>query len=127
VLRNRPRRGDPVDDTEKLTQLNEQFIEACRLGSWELLDPILAPSFVHIDGTTGELWDRERYPERLRTPRPTLTIDQVVVHADGNTAVVSARTSAQPGGYGRYVDTYERRDDGWVCVHAAVWPLADAG
>ena len=25
--------------------------------------------------------------------------------------------------YGRYVDTYERRGDSWVCVHACVWPL----
>src|SRR5215207_3925462 len=29
--------------------------------------------------------------------------------APSNTAVVSGRTSRQPGKYGRYVDTYERR------------------
>jgi hypothetical protein len=47
-----------------------------------------------------------------------------VVHVDGDVAVVSARSSARPGRYSRYVDTYERRPEGWRCVHACVWPLA---
>ena len=67
------------------------------------------------------------WPFSDRTPaseRPTrLALDQVVVHTDGNTAVVCGRTSRQPGRYGRYVDTYERRDGAWLCVHACVWPL----
>jgi hypothetical protein len=37
---------------------------------------------------------------------------------------VSARTSRGRGRYGRYVDTYARRADGWECIHACVWPLA---
>jgi ketosteroid isomerase-like protein len=72
---------------------------------------------------TGEVWAHERYVENLRShPAPALAIDQVVVHVDGNTAIVSARTSRQPGSFSRYVDTYERRGDGWRCVHACVWP-----
>lgn len=68
----------------------------------------------------------ERYIENLRSnPSPSLSIDQLVVHVDGEAAVVSARTSRQPGRYGRYVDTYTRRDGGWLCVHACVWPLPD--
>jgi hypothetical protein len=114
-----------VDDTKVLTDLNLQFIEAFRQGSWELLEPILSKSFSYLDGATGEVWDQERYIENLRrNPSPSLAIDQVVVHVDGNTAVVSARTS-RPDRSGRYVDTYARRDDGWVCVHACVWPLQD--
>jgi hypothetical protein len=113
-----------VDDTQALTELNRQFIEAFRRGSWELLQPILSPSFSYLDGATGEVWAHERYVENLRAhPSPELAIDQVVVHVDGNTAIVSARTSRQPDRFGRYVDTYERRDDGWRCVHACVWPL----
>jgi ketosteroid isomerase-like protein len=54
-------------------------------------------------------------------PAPTLTIDQVVVHVCGDTAIVSARSNVQPGRYSRYLDTYERRDGRWVCVHACVW------
>jgi hypothetical protein len=113
-----------MDDTGVLTELNTQFIEAFRQGSWELLEPILSPSFSYLDGATGEVWPHERYVENLRgNPAPALALDQVVVHVDGNTAVVSARTSRQPGRHNRYVDTYERRDRGWVCIHACVWPL----
>jgi hypothetical protein len=112
-----------VADTTALTELNLRFIEAFRQGSWELLEPILSPSFAYLDGATGEVWEQERYIENLRSnPSPALAIDQVVVHVDGNTAVVSARTS-RPGRHGRYVDTYERREHGWLCVHACVWPL----
>jgi hypothetical protein len=113
-----------VTDADALTQLNLRFIEAFRQGSWELLEPILSPSFSYLDGATGEVWSHERYVESLReNPSPALAIDQVVVHVDGDSAVVSARTSRRPGRYSRYVDTYERRDGGWLCVHACVWPL----
>jgi hypothetical protein len=92
-------------------------------GSWEQLQPILSPSFSYLDGATGEVWTLERYIESLRAnPSPSLTIDQVIVHVDGNTAVVSARTS-RPGRSGRYVVTYEQRSSGWECVHASVWPV----
>jgi hypothetical protein len=117
-----------MDDAQELMRLNEQFIEAFRQGSWELLEPILSPSFSYLDGATGAVWPHERYVDNLRgNPSPGLAIDQVVVHVDGDTAVVSARTSRQPGRYGRYVDTYERRRDGWLCVHACVWPLPADG
>jgi Domain of unknown function (DUF4440) len=116
-----------MDDKQALEELNLQFIEAFRQGSWELLEPILSDSFSYLDGATGEVWELERYKENLRAnPSPTLAIDQVVVHVDGNTAIASARTS-RPGRQGRYVDTYERRDGGWVCVHACVWPLPAQG
>jgi Domain of unknown function (DUF4440) len=88
-----------MDDTKVLTELNTQFIDAFRQGSWELLEPILSPSFRYLDGATGEAWAQERYVEYLRgSPAPALALDQVVVHVDGNTAVVSARTSRHPGG-----------------------------
>jgi len=116
-----------VDDRAELLQLNDQFIDAFRNGSWEQLQPVLSPSFSYTDGATGEVWELDRYIENLRSnPSPSLTIDQVVVHVDGDTAVVSARTSRKPGSYGRYVDTYARRDFGWECVHACVWQLPPA-
>jgi Domain of unknown function (DUF4440) len=115
------------DDAQTLTQLNLRFIEAFRQGSWELLEPILSRSFSYLDGATGEVWAQARYIEELRNnPAPALAIDEVVMHIDGDTAVVSARTSRQPGRYSRYVDTYQRRDSGWLCVHACVWPLRTA-
>jgi Domain of unknown function (DUF4440) len=115
-----------MEDERALTELNRQFIDAFRQGSWELLQPILSPSFSYLDGSTGEVWSHDRYVENLRNnPSPQLAIDQLTVHVDGNTAVVSARTSRRPGAYSRYLDTYERRDGGWVCVHACVWPSPD--
>ena len=114
-----------MDDNTALTALNDQFIEAFRQGSWELLEPILSPDFAYLDGATGDVWPHERYVDNLRSnPSPALAFDQLRIHVDGDTAVVSARTTRQPGRYGRYVDTYERRGDGWLCVHACVWPLA---
>jgi hypothetical protein len=107
--------------------LNEQFIEAFRKGSWELLEPILAPSFSYLDGATGEVWEHARYVDSLRdNPAPELRLDQVVIDVDGGTEVVSGRTSRQARVYKRYLDTYERRPDGWRCIHACVWPLAAA-
>lgn len=115
-----------MDDSKALTELNLRFIDACRRGSWELLEPILSPSFSYLDGATGEVWPHERYVNDLRSnPAPSLAIDQVAVHVDGDTAVVSARTSRGTDAHNRYLDTYERRDNGWVCVHACVWPLRD--
>jgi hypothetical protein len=113
-----------MDDVSTLTELNARFIEAFRRGSWGLLEPILSPSFSYLDGASGEVWPHSRYVENLEAhPSPALEIDQLAVHVDGDTAVVSARSSRQPGRYSRYVDTYERRDGTWVCIHACVWPL----
>ena len=117
-----------MDDSAQLGLLNEQFIEAFRQGSWELLEPILAPSFSYLDGATGEIWEHTRYIDSLRShPAPKLALDQVVIHVAGDTAGVSGRTSRQPGSYRRYLDTYERRAEGWRCVVACVWPVVLQG
>lgn len=113
-----------MDDVERLTELNLRFIEAFRRGSWAILEPILSPSFSYLDGATGEVWTQERYIRDLQdNPLPTIEIDQVVVHVDGDVAVVSARSSSSPEQHNRYVDTYTRGGDGWRCIHACVWPL----
>lgn len=109
-----------LPDVEALTALNEFFIEACRQGSWDMLSQILSEDFAYLDGNTGATMQRGPYSQALG-PAPTLTIDQVVVHVSGNTGLVSARSSIQAGRYSRYLDSYERRDGGWVCVHACVW------
>jgi hypothetical protein len=124
ILCCRRREEGAVDDATVLSELNERFIEAFRQGSWNLLEPILSPSFSFLDGETGETWSHEQYVESLDGhPLPGLVIDQLALHVDGDTAIVSARTSREPGRYKRYVDTYERREGDWKCVHACVWPL----
>jgi hypothetical protein len=111
-----------VDDIKELTDLNHQFIDAFRKGSWEVLKPILAPSFRYLDGATGQVWDMPRYIEALRaSPEPAIEIDQLAIHVDGDAAVVSAR-SVRPESSSRYVDSYLRSQNGWRCFHACVWP-----
>jgi hypothetical protein len=112
-------------DVEVLTSLNLRFIDAFRKGSWELLKPILSPAFSYLDGATGDVWPIERYIADLDQPAPTIAIDEIRIHVAGEVAVVSARSSVRPGTFNRYVDTYERRDGGWLCAHACVWPLCD--
>lgn len=113
-----------MDDIKILTNLNERFVDAFRKGSWELLRAILSPAFSYLDGATGEVWPTERYIADLEgNPLPTIGIDQVRVHVDGDTAIVSSRSSARPGRYNRYIDAYRRGENGWLCVHACVWPL----
>jgi hypothetical protein len=113
-----------VDDVEILTRLNQQFVEACRHGSFEMMGSNFSPSFSYLDGATGEVWDIDRfYKELVQNPEPTVRIDQLVIHVDGNTAAVSARSLRLPNSSNRYLDTYERRDGEWRCVHSCVWPL----
>ena len=113
------------DDTQALLALNDRFIDACRQGSWEKLRQILTPGFSYTDGNTGEVYDIDTYGGLL-TSAPDLGIDQVVVHVDGDAAIVSARSSAVAGRYSRYVDSYHRRDGEWLCYHASVWRLQPA-
>jgi hypothetical protein len=116
-----------VDDVEALAAQNQRFIEACRQGSWPMLRPILSPTFSYLDGATGEVWDMDRYIKDLQgNPADTLVVDQVVIHVAGDTAVVSARSRSNIGTNNRYLDTYERWGDSWLCVHACVWPLQAA-
>ena len=122
-------RSDPeglsVDDIVRLRLLNDRFIEACRKGSWAMLQPVLSPEFRYLDGVTGEVWDMADYIAYLEAnPAPSLTIDQVTISVASSTAVVSARTNHESGPSNRYVDTYQRDGDEWLCVHACVWPLA---
>lgn len=113
-----------MDHVKELTDLNRQFIDAWRKGSWAVLEPILSPDFTFLDGVTGEVTYIDKYREELEAnPAPTIDIDEVVVHVDGNVAAVSARSFRGPEKSTRYLDTYELREGGWVCVHACLWPL----
>jgi len=117
-----------MDVSNELLDRNRLFIEAWQRGAWEILDPIIAPEFQYLDGATGTVTVREAYGEDVRHgAQPTLKIDQIVVHQLGDVAIVSARSSASPGRYSRYVDTYVRTAGHWTCIHACVWPLGLVG
>jgi hypothetical protein len=96
------------------------------VGSWEDLSHVLSDRFAYVDGSTGERWDMSRHIADLREhPSPGLTVDQVVVHVAGDTAGVSARSTAGTGSFNRYLDVYAREGGTWTCVQACVWPLPD--
>lgn len=115
-----------MDDVRVLRDLNERFVDAFRKGSWKLLQLILSPGFSYLDGATGEAFLVGRYIAELEAnPLPTIGIDQVRVHVDGHTAVVSARSFTSTDRFNRYVDTDQRRDGRWLCVHACGWPLSE--
>jgi hypothetical protein len=67
------------------------------LGSWVLLEPLLSPPFVHLDGATGEGWtSQERYIEDLHTdPIPAIEIDQIAVYIDGDIVTAAFRREAR--------------------------------
>jgi hypothetical protein len=44
--------ADP-DDAVALTERDEQFIGACRQGSWEMRPRLVAPEFADLDDTYG--------------------------------------------------------------------------
>ena len=114
-----------MDDTQRLTELNEQFIGGFRTGSLEQVDAVLAPDFVYLDGVTAETRDRSAYLATMTGPSPTLAVDQVVVHVSGDVAVVAGRITRDGATFRRYVDTWARRPDDrdWTCVHGCLWPL----
>src|ERR1041384_4016524 len=127
-----------TDDVARLTELNTRFIDACqrssgthpkttpplsapcRSGSWTDLKPILSPGFTYMDGRTGQVDDLEKYAKDLDGVTDlSLAIDQVVVHVDGDAAIVAARTTSdtRPGRFNRYLDPYERRAGGGGGIH----------
>jgi hypothetical protein len=113
-----------VDDVATLTELNRQVVEAFQRGSAEELRELFSPSFTYLDGATGEVWCANRFlQDVVDHPSPTVRFDQLVIHVDGNTAAVSARSLRLPNSSRRYLDTYERRNGGWECVHSCAWPL----
>ncbi len=114
-----------MDDTQRLLELNEQFIGGFRAGLREQVEPLLAPDFVYLDGVTAERRDRAGYLGTMTGPSPTLAVDQVVVHVSGDVAVVAGRITRDGTSFRRYVDTWVRRSDdaGWSCVHGCLWPL----
>src|SRR6266540_4104075 len=106
-----------VDDVEALGDRNLRFIEACRQGSWEMLQPILSPSFAYLDGATGKVWEMDRYIKDLReNPAPT---GCVCTRACG-------RCRRADGGYPR-LRSVDHRDQPALVVRWVWWFAAGYG
>src|SRR6266568_7710534 len=76
--------GGDVDDRAELRVLNEEFVAACRAGSWERLRVIVDEEFRYLEGRTGQRWDEARYVADLRAhPSPSLRFDEVDIHVAG--------------------------------------------
>jgi hypothetical protein len=112
-----------MDDIRALTEANARFLGAYVVGSLGDLDAVLDPSFIYVDGVTGEVTGHDDYHAELTGPSPTLTFDQVHVHVTGETAAVTGRNARDGKAFRRYVDTNRRVNGRWMCVHGCLWPV----
>lgn len=118
-----------VAANEELRLLNERFIDCVRRGDAIGLNAILSADFQFMMMESGEVWDREKYDAEVAVPGhyETLTIDEVYIQHQGNTAIVGARTHStrlengkRLTGHGRYLDAYRREDGKWQCFFACL-------
>lgn len=118
------------DDVAELTALNALFIDAVLRGDLNDLNKVLTSDFQFMVGSTGEIWDRDKYDAEICIPGHyvSLTFDQLYIQVNGDAATVSARTHAvrrdngqEISGTARYVDVYTRIDGRWWCVFAGLW------
>jgi len=47
-----------MDDISTLAEHNTRFIQACRQGSWEVLEPLLTRACSYLDGVSGKTYQR---------------------------------------------------------------------
>lgn len=123
---------ESLGDFTLLKRLNDVFIQGVREGDTEKLNAVLAPKFAFMDGIHGKMIDKVSYC-RLFSKHDLyaeLTCDQVYIRVDGNTAIISGRTTSRYKSdqvgvrrVNRYVDCYVRLADSFQCVFACLWRL----
>jgi hypothetical protein len=107
-----------------MAALRSHFENRNAIWSWTELYRVVDGCKVRVHFLRHDLRDPvRRVPAARADRRHACTIDQVRIHVDGDTALVSAPSSRQHGPYSRDVDTHRRHADGWRCVYA-FWPLA---
>lgn len=112
-------------DLERLTALNDTYIQSVQRSDVKRFDEILADDF-RCSMADGSLLDRKAFLEH--TARPVTIRDlqahDVSVRLMGDFAIIHARTTYTTAdgaaGGGRYTDVWARRSGRWMAVSAHV-------
>ena len=113
----------PQQDSDRLREINEEFILAVRAGDPKRFQPYLSEDFLNSNPDTS-LVDRAAFLKQIARPVANLAAHDVRIRLLGDVAVIHGRTTydkpdGQPG-HGRYTDVYARRDGRWLCIAAHV-------
>jgi ketosteroid isomerase-like protein len=114
---------DSAADVSRLTQLNQDYIDAVKTSNVGRFQEILAEDFL-CTTADGTLLDRAAFLEQAGRPTTVsaLQAHDVNIRLVGDTAIVHAATTfthpdGRPG-RGRYTDVWARRNGQWVAVAA---------
>lgn len=113
----------------KLYRLNAEYVDAFLKSDGDWFDTHLASDFRCIL-PSGEMLDRNAFLAELAQPRAiaSLTVEDVTVQFEGDTAIVQARTvftrSDGHEGQSRYTDVWIGRDGRWQTLTAQITAIA---
>lgn len=110
--------------TQELTQIEQQLIDTYKSGQCDAWAAFLAPewSVIHITGATINKAEAVATCRKPAAPIESLTSEVMSVHAYGEFAVVTGRTTATASGPKpltvtlRFTDVFVRRDGRWQVV-----------
>ena len=125
------RLGNAQSETEsKILTLERLWGAAAQLRDIKALDSIFDPSMTYVD-IDGRLMTKAEVLADTQAARPVeIVVDSSVAHAHGNVVIVtgilhlrgveSGKAYLQ---YGRFVDTWLRKENHWVCVASMTTPM----
>jgi ketosteroid isomerase-like protein len=129
VIANPWQGEDPIsDDTEVLTTLNEQYVQAFRDADVAWYDAHLAPDYQVVFGD-GSIHDRAAALADFAKPYfaegiAAFPLDKVRIRRFGDVALVHAENAytLKDGrkGVNRYTDIWVKQKDSWWCVAAHI-------
>ena len=114
-----------MDALAALNELNRNYVRSVLESDVGWFDANLAPDFMNSN-PDGRLVDRAAFLAQIAPPCPLKDLREhdVLIHREGDVAIIYARTTyLKPGGEpgnGRYTDVWQRRQGRWLCVSANV-------
>ncbi|MGI5254409.1 nuclear transport factor 2 family protein [Actinacidiphila glaucinigra] len=112
-----------IEDLRILEQLNNDYVHADQFNDVQRFSELLGEDFVVQ--TPGITRDRAEFLEYIAKPRPfkDLAVHDVKIRILSDVALIHARATYTMLADGAaqealYMDTYQKREGGWVCVSA---------
>jgi ketosteroid isomerase-like protein len=119
----------PEDVTQALTKLENDWAKMALAGDATALEKLLTPDYVYTN-QDGEMATRADMISGMKsgaTKYDTFTVEDVKVHAYGDTAVATGKGSIKGKENGkaidqvlRFTDTWVKRDGRWQCAATQV-------